>query len=76
METETPTPTITPTPTATATPTPNYYVEMLTPAGEPARMVREVRPGEQMTNTLLFALLVSIWLQYIVKRLIGEKKSG
>lgn len=70
METETPTPTITPTPTAT----PDYYVTMTTPGGEPARMVREVYPDELMTVALLVALLISIWLQYIINRLKGDKR--
>jgi len=68
----TPTPTTTataPTVTPTATPTPNYYVELVTPGGEPARLVRETRPAQLMTNILLFALLVSSWLMYIVNRL-------
>jgi len=67
METETPTPTITPTPTATL----NYYVELTTPGGEDARMVREAYVDELMTVALLIALIISIWLMYVVNRLEG-----
>jgi len=66
------TPTITPTPTPT--PTPDYWVELITPGGEPARLVRETRPAQLMTNYLLFGLLISLWLMYIVDRL-GKKKN-
>lgn len=77
METETPTPTSTPTdtptPTATFTPTPNYYVELTTPAGEPARIAREVSIADVVTIFLLFALLVSIWGMYFSNRLKGGR---
>lgn len=65
------TPTITPTPSATPTATPDYYVALTTPAGEDARMVREAYPDELMTVALLIALIVSVWLIFIVNRLEG-----
>lgn len=61
--TDTPTPTPTPTPTATA----NYYLEMLTPAGEGARVDRTLRLDEFTIILLLFAVLVSIWLMYLYR---------
>jgi hypothetical protein len=75
METETltPTPTYTPTdtptPTPTFTPTPNFYVEMVTAEGNPARLVREASVADMAIILLLVALLVSIWVMYIQNRL-------
>lgn len=68
------TPEPTPEVTATMTPVPtlNYYVEMTTPDGEPARMVREVSTGDYLVILLLFALLVSIWLMWFLDRLKGD----
>ncbi len=74
-ETFTPTPTETPTltPTATATATPQYFVEVTTEAGEPARIMREVYPADLLIIVLLFAILVSMWLMYITIRWRGGR---
>lgn len=76
METETatptttPTPTVTPTETATATPTPNLYIEStMEVSGEYARIAREMSMGDYWQIMLMTALLVSIWLMYIVWRI-------
>lgn len=69
METETPTLTITLTPSSTPTATPNFYVEVTTPAGEPARIVREASSADLWLIVLLVAILFSIWGMYIVERL-------
>ena len=73
MITDTPTPTATPTETPTATPTPNFYIEVTTPAGEPARIERAVSGGDLVIIVLLFALLISIWGMYLSDRLGGVK---
>lgn len=72
--TATNTPTETPTPTATYTPTFVYWVELTTPAGDPARLVREVSTGDYLVILLLFAILLSLWVFWIADRLKGGKK--
>jgi hypothetical protein len=75
IETETPTPTetleptLTLTPTNTPTPTPNFYWEMTAePSGLPARVAREMSPADYTQILLLVAILVSLWIFYIVGR--------
>lgn len=68
-DTPTPTPTATPTPA----PTPNYYVELTTPYGQGARIVREVTVSEFTIILLLLALLISIWVMYLSRRLKGGR---
>lgn len=68
--TETPEPTLTP--TATFTPTPNYYLEMLTPGGEAARIERTVTAGDWMIVVLLTLILASIWAKYVIERIGGD----
>lgn len=63
-----PTATLTLTPTVTPTATPNYYVEMTTPGGEPARLVREITIGDYWIILLLFAVLVSMWSMWLIGR--------
>lgn len=70
-----PTPTITLTPTATFTPTPDVWIEVTTEAGAAARVGREVTVGDYMTNVLLFTILVSLWLMFVLVRL-SQKKGG
>lgn len=74
--TETPTPTPTDTPTPTNTPTPDVLVWMTlappeatqegtpgTPApGQPTVFKYETDAGQVLTNTLLFAILVTLWI--------------
>lgn len=75
IETETPTPTLTltptqtSTPTATFTPTLDYYVEMTTEAGEPARLLREVTVADTTSITLQAAILLSIWVMWLAQQL-------
>ena len=71
MITETPTATLTP--SATPTPTPNYYIELPTRAGEPARIAREASAADLVIIFLLFAILLSMWLFRLTDRLKGEK---
>lgn len=80
IETETPTPTptwtptLTLTPTNTPTPTPNIYFEMTAePSGLPARVAREMSPSDYTQILLLFAILVSLWIFFIVHRLKGGR---
>jgi hypothetical protein len=75
IETETPTPTATPTPTltltptVTPTPTPNIYWEgTAEPDGLPVRVAREMSPGEYSSVLLQWAILISIWIFFIVWR--------
>lgn len=72
--TETSTPTATYTPSATPTATPNYYIEVTTPAGEPARIARQVSVADTVMLVLLFGILISLWLMYLVRRLRRETK--
>ncbi len=67
--TETPTPTLTLTPSATPTATPDYYVEVTTEAGYPGRVSRDVSVADLWIIVLLIAVLVSMWLMFIVLRL-------
>lgn len=80
IETETPTPTstdtptVTPTPTSTFTPTPNVYIEVTLEAGYyPARIAREATAGDLVNSTLLFAILVSLWVMFFIWRWKGGK---
>lgn len=79
IETATPTPTetptLTPTPTETFTPTPDYFIEMVTPAGEPARISREISIADYWIIMLLIAILISMWIMHFSNRL-GQKKKG
>lgn len=74
MITETPAPTDTPIPTATFTPSPtftptlNFYIEVTTPAGEAARIERTVTIADYTQIVLLFAILISLWVMFIVQR--------
>lgn len=79
METETPTPTltetptITPTATETHTPTPDYYIEVTTEAGYPARVSREISVADASSLVLQFAIFVSLWAMFITIQLRGGK---
>jgi hypothetical protein len=73
MITDTPEPTATFTPSPTPEPTPNYYVELTTPAGEPARIARELSVADYVIVLILLAILVSMWAQFILRRLKGDK---
>lgn len=73
METETPTPTPTPTETATATatftPTNDYYIEATVEVtGQHARIAREMSIGDYWIIMILLAILISMWLMYIVTK--------
>lgn len=73
-ETPTPPPTETLTPTATYTPTPNYYWEgTAEPSGVPVRVVREISASDYTIALLLFAILVSLWVMWLVTRLTSQK---
>lgn len=72
--TATPTATVTPTPTFTPVPTLNYYVEMVTPDGEPARLAREISMGEYLTILLLLAILVSMWSMFLSNKRAAAKR--
>ncbi len=73
------TPSSTPTPTNTPTPTPNLVAVWTNPPpdatlegtpgtpapGQPVAFVYMVDSGQYLTNLLLFALLVSLWLMFV-----------
>jgi hypothetical protein len=67
--TDTPAPTETPTPTETAPPTVSYWIEVLTPEGEPARIGREGTIFDVAVVVLLVLLLLSVWGMWITMRL-------
>lgn len=71
METETPTPTVTFTPTPTLTPTPDFYVTLTTPDGNPARIAREMSVADMWLILLLTAILLSMWLMWLINRAKG-----
>lgn len=73
MVTEEPTSTATPIPTPTPTATPDFYILVQTPAGADARISREASVVDLWVLLLLFAILVSMWLMYILNRLKGVK---
>jgi hypothetical protein len=72
MITETPTPTETLTPTPTATATPNFYIEVVTPAGEAARIERTITAGDWVIIVLLTLILASHWAIHIVEKIGGD----
>ena len=55
--------------TMTPTPTLDYYVEMTTPGGAPAHVEVGTSVADYWIILLLFAILFSIWLMYILNRL-------
>jgi hypothetical protein len=63
--TDTPSPTETPTPTATT----SYWVEVLTPEGNAARIGREGTIFDVAVVVLLVLLLLSVWGMWITMRL-------
>jgi len=76
FDTETPTPTptltptITPTPTLTPTPTPQYFYEATTEADSlPVRFERTVTMGDYAVILLLVAVLLSMWVMFLLIRL-------
>jgi hypothetical protein len=71
--TDTPVPTETPTPTPTYTPTPNFFIEMVTPGGEAARLERTVTVADYAVILLLLAILISLWSMYVMNLLRGDK---
>jgi hypothetical protein len=76
IETPTATPTETPTPTATFTPTPDYYIELVTPGGEPARVSREMSIADYWIVMLLIAILISMWVIHFSNRFKQDGKGG
>lgn len=66
------TPEVTEVPSPEPTPTLNYYVELVTPAGEPARIERSISAGDLAIIFLLAVLLVSVWGMYVSHRLGGD----
>ncbi len=56
------------TPEATLAATPDFYIELVTPSGEPARIERLMTAGDLAIVFLLIVLLVSVWGFYLSPR--------
>jgi len=54
---------------ATEAPTVDYWIEVTTPAGEPARIAREASIVDLMVVVLLLSIVLSMWAMYSMERL-------